>query len=160
MKLEDKEKLLEKETAGDKSDDTLKYKLTCEAGLPSIENKEKLWKWYTDENATDSDKMFEASMMGFWQWQQLDIMKVYVDKFFDVILDVCKKRTTHFSRDFFLYLVPIVADPAIVKKCEDLLKALPPDIKARRTNVEAEIEDQKRLIKSYELCRIAYATKK
>ena len=160
MKYEDNVQLLEKETAGDKSDEIIRFKLTCEAGLPTKEKKAELWKWYLNESATESDKMFEASMSGFWNWQQLDVLNEYVDKFFDCIIDVCKKRTTHYSGAFFNYLSPGIADAHILKHFEEILAKMPKEYKARRDNAEAAIEDQKRLLKSYELCKKFYADKK
>ena len=98
-------------------------------------------------------------MSGFWNWQQLDILNEYIEKFFTCILDVCIKRTTHYSGAFFNFLSPGIANPEILKKFEDLLKAMPKEYKARRDNVEAAIVDQKRLIKSYELCEKYYGGK-
>ena len=156
IKTEDKEQLVMKEIEGDKSDEIVRFKLACEAGLPSKEQKAKLWKWYVDETATESDKIFEASMSGFWHWQQLDILAEYVDKFFDVFVEVCKKRPTRYSGTFFTYLAPDLASEHILKRYEELLKNLPEEHKARRRNVEAAIEDQKRLLKSHDLCKTYY----
>jgi hypothetical protein len=160
VKLEDKIKIMEKETAGDLSDEIARFKLACEAGLPLAEKKDQLWKWYTNEAATESDKTFEASMSGFRQWQQLPIMQGYMDKFFDVILDVCKKRPTYYSKIFFAFLAPDIAAPEILKKYEELLAKLPPEIKARRDDIETAIEMQKKMLKSYELCRAYYQAHK
>jgi len=160
ISLSDKQAILAKETEGEKSDEIEKYKLTVEAGLPSKEQKEKLWKWYLDENAKESDKAFEASMIGFWQWQQLDILEPYIDKFFDAALDICKKRTNHYSGIFFMYLTPALASEHILKRYEELQKKIPTDMKARHKNCATEIVDQKRLLKSYELCRKYYSQKK
>lgn len=132
MKLEDKEKLLAKEIEGDKSDEVMRFKLSCEAGLPSAETKEKLWKWYLDETATESDKTFDASMGGFWQWQQLDILQPYVDKFFDSILDVCKKRPTYYSGIFFSYLSPNIADAKILKSMRSFWRNSRPTTKPEK----------------------------
>ncbi len=158
--LEEKKAILEKEIEGDKSDEIVRYRLTCEAGLPSKEKKAELWKWYMDEKATDSDKILDASMLGFWDWQQLDIIKVYIDKFFESFVDICKKRTSHYSVQFFMHLSPGIASPEILKKYEELLKALPEEFKARRKSVEAEIDNQKRLLKAYDASHKYYSGKK
>ena len=156
LTLEQKTQLMDKETAGDHSDEITRFKLACEAGLPNAEKKEALWKWYTNEAATESDKTFEASMSGFLQWQQLDILQPYVEKFFAVIADVCKKRPTYYSGLFFTFLAPAIAQPEILKQYEELLAKFPVENKARRDDIETAIEMQKKMMKSYELCRAYY----
>jgi len=157
--LQEKQELLERETKGDASDATAKSKLTIQAKLPLNEEKEKLWKWYLDETAKDSDKSLEASMAGFWNWTQVSLLEPYIDKFFESAIDVCKKRTTIYCKMYFTYLAPGVGNEKILKSYEDLAKRLGPELKLWKTKVEAAIVNQKRLLESYELCKKHYEGK-
>ncbi len=80
--IEEKNQLLEKELENDRSELSVHAKLACEASLPDGKTKEKLWNWYKDEAAKESEPMLLASMSSFRCWEQNDLLDKYAKEFF------------------------------------------------------------------------------
>ena len=55
------------------------------ASLPDASVKATIWSEITDPNNTESKKMKEAKMAGFYSINQIDIIEPYFDKFYDVL---------------------------------------------------------------------------
>ena len=104
--------------------------------------------------------MLEASMLCFWNWRQLSLLEPYIDKFFNSAIDVCKKRTNHYCEMYFSYLAPKISTEKILASYEDLINKFGSEHKTRKNKLEADVVNQKRLLKSYELCKKYYDEKK
>ena len=66
---EEEKKALQEQVLGDeKSDDVNRCRLTCEAAIATPENKEKMWKIFTEENSKYSIYDRDAYMAGFCSW--------------------------------------------------------------------------------------------
>ena len=78
--LEEKQKLFESELEKDKSDEKMRAKRRCEAAIPTIENKEKCWKSFLDEEIKESDHMLFPGMGGFNSEDQEELLKPYLEK--------------------------------------------------------------------------------
>ncbi len=77
-----RERMLQKELDEDKSDEGIRAKNSCHAAVSDPLNKAKLWEKYLSSDNQESEKLLVSSMKGFWHWSQKDILKPYVDKFF------------------------------------------------------------------------------
>jgi aminopeptidase N len=117
--METKEELISKVLEKDKSNTAIDLKRSCESALPLPEIKERLWNWYTDLEAKDSDKVFTASMQSFNHWSQEIILEPYVDKFFQVIMQVFTHRDRSFAKIFFLYLKPVFYNQEVKKNLQN-----------------------------------------
>ena len=108
---------LEMVLGDDKSDQTENVRHTCMASLPSETVKERVWAEITDPNSTDSLYVKQAKMNGFYAWDQLDLTRVYNDRFFEVLPVLSEKFTYKQLTAFFWGMLPKmeVTDSAIVK---------------------------------------------
>lgn len=86
--LEEKENLLKSEREKDKSNEGLRAELACHASLPDPAVKQKLWNWYKDENATETESLLFASMSSFWCWEQAEIMDKYINEFCEAVKEL------------------------------------------------------------------------
>lgn len=80
-----KKSLLEKVLGDDKSDVADHLRLTCEALGPDPKVKEKVWNELIDPNSKMSVYDKYAYMEGFYNFNQIDIIRPYFDKFYDVL---------------------------------------------------------------------------
>jgi len=80
--------MMEHVIGDDKSDIAENTKLTCKASLPDAAIKEETWRALIDVNSTESLKERSAKMAGFHTWNQLDITRVYFDKFYDELRNI------------------------------------------------------------------------
>ncbi len=90
--MEEKNRLLEKVLENDKSELSVHTRLACAASLPDAKVKEKLWNWYKDENAKESEPMLMASMNAFWCWEQASLLDKYAKEFFGDVRTVAALR--------------------------------------------------------------------
>ena len=109
--------LLEKTLGDDKSDIAKRVRLTCDAGLPEAENKAKVWKELTDLSSTESIYDRSAKMTGFYSWRQLDLIRPYFDKFYEVLPLIYEKQAFKYLESFESHLLPRmeIKDEHIIK---------------------------------------------
>lgn len=74
--------------------------------IPTAESKAKIWEEVTDVNSTESIYKRAAKMGGFYSYKQLDIVRPYFDKFFDVLPQVYEKQAFKYVENFFHSLLP------------------------------------------------------
>mmetsp|Transcript_42769 Transcript_42769/g.41119 ORF Transcript_42769/g.41119 Transcript_42769/m.41119 type:complete len:233 (+) Transcript_42769:2025-2723(+) len=116
--LEKKSELLEKVLEGDNSDLATNLRLTCEAALPSAESKAKVWAILTDPNSSESLYQKSARISGFYAYNQLDEIRPYFAKFYELLPTLFTSQTQFkFIEAFFYGLLPRVdiRDEDIVK---------------------------------------------
>ena len=63
-------------------------------------NKEQVWKDITNSKSTYSDAQKEALMAGFWVQEQLDLVRPYFDKYFDMITTIESENGFKFLQHF------------------------------------------------------------
>ncbi len=105
-----------------KSDQSVQSKLTCEAGIPTKENKELIWDKIL--NSKDSLYNLQSLMYAFAPYDQLDLVQDYVkNKFFEVLPDLGKKKESFFIDTFVDCCSPdYYTDDETIKKMEDLVQ--------------------------------------
>ena len=96
----EKHELLTKTIGDDKSDIAENTKETCLALLPTAENKAQVWAQLIDTNSTDSIYKRGAKIGGFYSWKQLDLIRPYFDKFYEVLPLVYEKSTFKYVETF------------------------------------------------------------
>ena len=149
--MQEKQKLLEKELDKDKSDEGLRAKRACEAAIPTAENKEKHWKLFLDESTKESEHNLFASMGGFSSWEQEELLKPYVGKYFEVLLDVFAKRSRTYAEEFFHMMKPREVSEEVSKQYEELQGKVKEEEKTLKKLVLEELADNKRTLTAQKL---------
>ena len=149
--MEEKQKLLARELEKDKSDDGLRAQKSCEAAIPTAENKAKHWKLFLDEKTKESEHMIFSAMGGFTSWLQFDLLKPYVDKFFDEVVGIFEKRSRSYAESFFCSLKPLEVNEEILHRFEELDKKVKEDQKTLKKLIVEEIEDLKRIMRAQKI---------
>eukprot|EP00826_Nyctotherus_ovalis_P036900 TRINITY_DN3317_c0_g1_i10.p1 TRINITY_DN3317_c0_g1~~TRINITY_DN3317_c0_g1_i10.p1 ORF type:complete len:912 (-),score=327.19 TRINITY_DN3317_c0_g1_i10:142-2877(-) len=144
--LEEKQKLLAAELEKDKSDEGLRAQRCCEAAVPTPENKQKCWDIFLDENTKESDHMLFSGMSGFNSEDQEELLKPYLDKYFEVLADVFKKRSRAYAGEFFTVLRP-QDDEAAFKRFEEMKGKITEETKTLQKLVMEEMDSLKRCIR-------------
>ena len=112
----EKHELLAKVIGDDKSDIAENTKETCIALIPTAENKAHVWEQLTDTNSTESIYKRGAKMGGFYSWKQLDLIRPYFDKFYEVLPHIYEKSTFKYVENFYTLLPRMeIKDEHIVK---------------------------------------------
>jgi len=147
--IEEKQQLLNAELKKDKSDTGILAQRTCEASIPTAEKKEHQWQEFLNENTKESEYVLFAAMRGFNSQDQVELLKPYEKKYFEVLIEVFRKRARGYAEAFFKILKPRVINETILKQFEDL-KVSENDKTLKKLIIE-EIEDSKRAIKAQQL---------
>ena len=113
----DKMELLEMTLGDEKSDLGDRTRATCMASLPDPAVKATIWDELTDPANTESKKMKEAKMAGFYSMNQIDILAPYFEKFYDTLPVMQKQLSGLGFEPYFFTLLPrmVVEDRHIVK---------------------------------------------
>jgi hypothetical protein len=104
ISIAEKEALLAKVIGDDKSDIAENTKETCFAFIPTAENKAKVWEQITDPNSTESIYKRKAKMSGFYSWKQLDLIRPYFDKYYEVLPLIFEKNPFNYVEAFTILL--------------------------------------------------------
>lgn len=105
--LECKKNLLEVEHLKDKSEKYYFAKLTCEANLPDLESKKRLWDSFTSYRNNLEESVLIASMIGFWNEEQLDILEPFIPSFFQQVIYIYFQVNVY---RYQLYLAKLQSD--------------------------------------------------
>ncbi len=108
---------MEKVIGNDDSDIAVRTKAACMAGLPDPENKAKVWAELTDPTSTLSLYVRTAKMSGFYSPDQLDLIKPYFQKYFEILPTLSQQTTFKYISTFFHQMLPttVIEDSYIVK---------------------------------------------
>jgi len=106
MTFEQKVELLEKTIGDDKSDIAQNTRDTCLACKACPDSKAKIWADITDMNSTESVYTRQAKMQGFYVNYQIELLRPYFDKFYDVIGEMHSKCTFKYMDNFFYAMLP------------------------------------------------------
>ena len=108
--------MLTSEIKNDESDLGRKKAYQAKASLPRYEIKEFFWRDFVQNKMQLSTDYLRYGMSGFLHVSQQEILRPYVDKFFAILLDIYKKRDTHFSLAFCRFLFPSIFSPELILK--------------------------------------------
>ena len=125
-------------------------KKLCEASLPDIEHKDKLWEWYNNENLNTSIRMYAASMMGFLRSENETFHQKYAKLFVENIANIFENRNPIFAKIYFAHLKPLIIKNEPLKIFEDLLTKIPEQQFTLRSLLQDYIFSSKRSIKCIE----------
>lgn len=91
--------------------------MTCHAAIADAQNKEKVWKDITDPKSTFSSEQKGALMEGFWVQDQLELVRPFFDRYFEIIPEIESQHGFKYLGMFCLDFYPTVEvqDKHIVK---------------------------------------------
>lgn len=117
---EQKQELLQKIAGDDMTDKGERLRATCNAALPDAAVKAQIWADITNPASTDSLYVKSAKMGGFYNWEQLDLIEPYFEKFYEILPELHEKYTFKEFDTFFFSLLPsmTIRDSHIVKLVE------------------------------------------
>ncbi len=91
---------------------------SARAGIPNAEAKLDAWKAVI-ENHNLANALLESTVGGFSQPDQRELLKPYVDKYFEVIAEVWETRTNEIAQTLTLGLFPsLLGSPEILAKAD------------------------------------------
>ncbi len=94
----------------------------CRAALPDPAAKAAAWEAMFGGADALSNYLFVATAQGFWQPEQLDLVRPYVDRFFPAALATTERRGTVFGDTLGRHAVPVaVVEPATLAAGESFL---------------------------------------
>lgn len=130
-----KQKTLESTLKDDNSDLAQNCRTTCQSSLPEASVKAQVWADLTNPDSKESLYSRRAMMSGFWVKDHNDLTEDYVNKFYDVLVDLNEKVTYKYMETFFYSMLPRnqVKDEHIVKLLS--LKLSNPDNKSMFGNI-------------------------
>ena len=95
VESEEKEKLLAEMLSEDHSELGQQQERQCRALTPTAESKAQAWEQIMANK--ESLKMVQATMAGFYSWNQLDLIEPYFDKFVEVLPTVAANCTKEYA---------------------------------------------------------------
>lgn len=107
--------ILKEELKYDRNDVSIFLKLYCKSAR--VDNKSKAWEECVNHRKYS---LIQASylMSGFWQTKDLEYLKGYFEKYFDVVPWVVETHEREYAENFLRYLLPRTENP------DDLITAL------------------------------------
>lgn len=96
---------------------------SARAGIPNAEAKLDAWKAVI-ENHNLANALLESTVGGFSQPDQRELLKPYVDKYFEVIAEVWETRTNEIAQTLTLGLFPsLLGSPEILAKADAFISS-------------------------------------
>ena len=90
-------------------------------------------------------------MGGFSSWEQEELLKPYVGKYFEVLLDVFAKRSRTYAEEFFHMMKPREVSEEVSKQYEELQGKVKEEEKTLKKLVLEELADNKRTLTAQKL---------
>jgi aminopeptidase N len=132
----DAEALIDSELERDPTDQGRRHAASARAARPSPEAKEEAWDRLTTDPALTT-AMEGALMQGFQQSDQEELLRPYVDRYFDAIPGIWKDRSLEFALAFARGLYPgLVIGQAVADRTDRYLEEHPPPGPVRRIMTE------------------------
>jgi len=149
--LENRNDLLVAEFARDQSERGEQAKRKAASSEWSATVKAQAWERYQSESK-DSLHMIDADMGGFMWSHQEDILKPYVNHFFNSVHRVMTERNREFSHAYFDHLLPNFGpEDSVLQRLQELEQKLSPDLKMPKRWVKEAIDDILRMQKCLRL---------
>ena len=98
--------LLDRTLGNDSSNMAEATRASCIASLPDAEVKQKVWEQIIDPDSPDSPIVKKAKMQGFYSAEQQDIVKPYIDRYFEVLPDLYRSSDPQDFQQFFHTMLP------------------------------------------------------
>ena len=128
--------LVSAEMERDPTDQGRRHGASALAARPSAEAKEEAWERITGDPALTT-AMQGALMQGFQQSDQSELLRPYVDRYFDEVPTIWKERSLEFALAFARGMYPsFVIDEQVAATTDRYLEEHPPAGPARRVMIE------------------------
>lgn len=152
--LDEKKALKAKTLANDQSDNAKTVEQICDNSLPEPALKEKLWNEITDFESKDTLIQTQTKIAAFFKkQQQLELIKPYFQKFYDIILDIVEKKDREFSEVFMNRMSPsFMATENDEAELKRILEATKPDRNFFILFLKKQLETIDTIKKSRHLC--------
>ncbi len=112
------------------------------ASLPTAEAKGAAWSAVMDEERL-SNHLAEATARGFWQHEQLEVGRPYVDRYFEAVSRIWRSRTLEMALMIARQMYPaVMVEPATLQRTDAALAL--PDLEPGLRRVLAERRDDVR----------------
>ena len=126
---QEKKEILEKQLSKDNSDQAKKVEKTCFAILATSEERDELWKKFIVQDKNEAEKVVASLMSGFNHEDAYPENNRFIEKFFNVIIEVYEKSSTIYANSFFSYLYPKSSDiDLLIKSTNEVLKKTPENL--------------------------------
>ena len=107
----------------DQSDWMEKTRYFCQAALPTMECKEKMWHMYFDEDIDWAYSNYHMSFQGFQQVTHRHLLEAFKEDFFKRIPEIFKKKGRFVAEAYYSWLQPtIYSDDETISRFEKLLE--------------------------------------
>ena len=117
------ETAIDEELARDDTAGGQRIAASARAGIPTAEAKLKAWQAVID-NHDLANALLEATVGGFSQPDQRDLLEPYVDNYFQVIAEVWETRTNEIAQTLTLGLFPsLLGSPEILAKADAFISS-------------------------------------
>jgi aminopeptidase N len=117
------ETAIDEELARDNTAGGQRIAASARAGIPTAEAKLKAWQAVIDKHDL-ANALLEATVGGFSQPDQRDLLEPYVDKYFQVIAEVWETRTNEIAQTLTLGLFPsLLGSPEILAKADAFISS-------------------------------------
>jgi aminopeptidase N len=132
----DAEKLIEAEMQRDPTDQGSRHAAAARAARPSPEAKEEAWARITEDPVLTT-AMEGALMQGFQQSDQEELLRPFVNRYFDAVAGIWKDRSLEFALAFARGMYPsLVIDQDVAEKTDRCLEERSPAGPVRRIMTE------------------------
>jgi aminopeptidase N len=132
----DAEKLIELELERDPTDQGSRHAASARASRPSVEAKDEAWDRLTGDPALTT-AMEGALIQGFQQSDQEELLRPFVDRYFDAVAGIWKDRSLEFALAFARGMYPsFVIDQEIALETDRYLEGRSPAGPVRRIMTE------------------------
>lgn len=98
--------LIDEVLGEDKSDLAKNTRLVCAAAVPEAANKEKVWNDLLDPQSSLSSKQRQAMMSGFYSWDQIDLIRPYFSRFYEILPQLALDHGNLYVERFFFAMLP------------------------------------------------------
>ncbi|GCD38450.1 aminopeptidase [Streptomyces chrestomyceticus JCM 4735] len=140
---------IEDELARDPSATGRQGAATCHAALPDPAAKQAAWDalFATDEHTDLSNYLFNATAVGFWAPEQLDLVRPYVARYFPEAVALAARRGPALAESAgrFAFPTPFV-DTATLELGEECLRTADPSPALRRKLID-QLDDLRRALR-------------
>ncbi len=118
----------------------------CRAALPSAEAKEAAWEAMFGPADALSNYLFTATAQGFWQPEQGELLRGYVERYFAEVVPLAERRGAAMAEAAGRYAFPAAfVDEATLARGEECLTSGEP-VPALRRRLEDQLDDLRRAL--------------
>jgi len=108
--------IINNEKQRDPSDLGTKKAFQAQTAIPNEQLKEKYWKMFVHEQKDYSTDFLRYGIQGFQQYNQKELLKPYVNEYFNCLIKIYTERDLHYSTAYGKILFPSIFDHKMILK--------------------------------------------